>query len=180
MNGVDYIIKTERLGLRPWHDDDIPLMTAINQDKDVMRFFPALSTEQETHEFVKRMQTHYEQYGFCYFAVDRLDTGGFIGFIGLLHQTFESHFTPCVDIGWRIKKEEWNKGFATEGATACLNFAFDKLHITEVYAIAPKKNEPSEKVMKKIGMMKKDEFEHPKLLAHSELKTCVLYLKQNN
>ena len=172
----EYLIKTERLGLRNWKESDIDPMTKyLNQDPVVMEFFPYLKTKPETAKFVERMQVHCTEHGFCYFAVDRLDQDEFIGFIGLMHQTYESDYTPCVDIGWRLKTAAWGQGFATEGAKACLDFAFKKANLEEIYSIASVGNVNSENVMKKIGMQKVKEMDFVKLLNFPELKRCVLY-----
>ncbi len=171
----NYVFHSARLGFRNWQAADIPLMAAINADPDVMEFFPSVNTYEQTAAFVARMQTLFAAKGYCYFAVDRLDTGEFIGFIGLADPTYEAHFTPCTDIGWRLAKTHWHHGFATEGAQRCLQYAFTTLHLSEIFAIAPKINLPSIHVMKKIGMQQQDNFMHP-LLAHDErLRECVLF-----
>ncbi len=170
-----YLFKSQRLGFRIWQDSDIPLMAEINADPVVMEFFPAIKTLKETDEFIRRMQQQMAEKGYCYFAVDRLDCGVFIGFIGLSEQTFEAGFTPFVDIGWRLAKEEWGKGYATEGARRCLVYAFEQLQIGKVNAIAPKINLRSEKIMKKAGMQKAMDFMHPLLVHDERLRDCVLY-----
>lgn len=150
-------------------------MHEINADENVMAFFPAIPTKEQTAQFIERMKQQFEDKGFCYFAVDKLEDHQFIGFIGLSEQTYPADFTPCIDIGWRIKSSEWNKGFATEGAKKCLNYAFNTLKIIEIYAVAPKINIKSERIMTKIGLKKQYEFEHPLLTNNERLKTCVLY-----
>ena len=140
-----------------------------------MEFFPSVSTKQQTAEFVERMKSQFADKGFCYFAVDKLEDDKFIGFIGLSEQTYEADFTPCVDIGWRIKSNEWNKGFASEGAKKCLDYALNELKLENVYSIAPKINTKSEHIMRKIGLQKQYEFEHYLLTNNDRLKTCVLY-----
>src|SRR4249920_3517830 len=102
-----YIFTSERLGFLDWKNSDIELMYPISSDKEVMEFFPSVQTREYVADFVKRMQIEFSERGHCYFAVEKLD-GEFIGFIGLHLQTFESYFTPCVDIGWRLKKSVWN------------------------------------------------------------------------
>ena len=146
-----------------------------NSDENVMEFFPSIPTKEQTTEFIKRMKKQFEDNGFCYFAVDKLEGNEFIGFIGLSKQTYDAAFTPCIDIGWRIKSNEWNKGFATEGAKKCLDYAFNDLKIEKIYSIAPKANIKSEYIMAKIGLKKQYEFEHPLLINNDQLKTCVLY-----
>ena len=170
-----YIFTSDRLGFRNWDLIDIYKMHEINSDEKVMEYFPAIPTIEQTTEFVERMKKQFENKGFCYFAVDKVEDGEFIGFIGLSEQTYEADFTPCVDIGWRIKSSEWNKGFASEGAKKCLEYAMNELKLENVYSITPKVNTKSEHIMIKIGLKKQYEFEHSLLANNARLKTCVLY-----
>ena len=121
------------------------------------------------------MQNQFTENGFCYFPVDDLETDRFIGFIGFSLQKFESDFTPCVDIGWRISKNYWGKGLATEGALACLKYGKDYLKLNRICSMASKINSKSKKVMEKIGMTYVKDFEHPKLKENPRLNKCVLY-----
>lgn len=139
-----------------------------------MEFFPVIPTKEQTAEFIERMNTQFLNNGFCYFAVDKLEDNEFIGFIGLCRQTYPAAFTPCIDIGWRIRRSEWNKGYATEGAKRCLEYARE-LKLKEIYSVAPKVNVRSEHIMQKAGMQKMYEFEHPLLMDDERLKNCVLY-----
>ena len=118
-----YLFTSNRLGFREWAVDDIDAMATINADPAVMEFFPSVKTYQQTKEFIERMQEHMRLRGFCYFAVDTLDDNRLIGFIGMAEQTFESNFTPFIDIGWRLARETWGKGYATEGANRCIEYA---------------------------------------------------------
>lgn len=174
-NTKKYIFQSDRLGFRNWILDDIDKMHAINSDDKVMEFFPSIPTKEQTAEFIERMQKQFLDKGYCYFAVDKLEDNEFIGFIGLSEQTYIAAFTPCIDIGWRLIKKEWNKGFASEGAIECLNYAFNTLKLDCVFSIAPSINTKSEHIMTKIGMKKQYEFEHPLLSNNPRLKTCVLY-----
>ncbi len=171
----DYIIKTNRLGLRNWQRKDTISATKMNANNTVREFFPNTMSQIETEAFIKNMQQHFATHGYCYFAVDELETLEFIGFIGLSNQTFKSDFTPCVDIGWRLLPEFWGKGYATEGALACINFAFRTLELKEVYAIAPELNLKSQRIMQKIGMSKYVNFVHPKIDKNNSLRNCVAY-----
>src|SRR5690606_8882275 len=110
---------------RVWQAGDVGKMAAINADPEVMRFFPEPQTREQTAAVIARMKTEFAKKRFCYFAVDKLENGEFIGFIGLCEQTFKADFTPCIDIGWRLKKEAWNQEFETEGAKKCLDHAFN-------------------------------------------------------
>ncbi len=172
---MTYIFQSARLGFRMWRQEDEAKMALINADQAAMAFFPSLQSLKQTCLFIDKMQAQYEQVGFCYFAVDLLESGSFIGFIGLSEQTYEADFTPCVDIGWRLHPKVWGNGLATEGARACLDYGFNKLGLQKIVSLAPKINLPSEKVMKNIGMHKVSEFFHPLLLSNERLKLCVLY-----
>lgn len=174
-SNTPYIFSSERLGFRAWKQEDIDPMQAINSDEQVMEFFSALLTKEQTAVFIERMKRQLAEKGFCYFAVDIMQTKEFIGFIGLSEQHYPADFTPCIDIGWRLKSRVWNQGFATEGAKRCLEYAFEHLDIKEVYSVAPKVNLKSERVMQKIGLQKQYEFGHPLLLNEERLRTCVLY-----
>jgi RimJ/RimL family protein N-acetyltransferase len=170
-----YIFKSERLGFRDWLESDIDKLASINIDTQVMKFFPGTQSMGITRQFVKRMQDLLRERGFCYFAVEELNTKEFIGFIGLSIQRFEADFTPCVDIGWRLDARQWYKGFATEGAKRCITYAFKDLKLKSINAIAPKINVPSINVMQKIGMKEVKIFNHPLLESNERLRECVLY-----
>ena len=145
-----------------------------------MEFFPTLPSEKQTIEFIIKMQNQFTAKGFCYFAVDKLDDQEMIGFIGLSEQNFKADFTPCIDVGWRLKAIEWNKGYATEGAKRCLQYAFKELNLNKVNALAPKVNIKSQRVINKIGMTKVMNFKHPLLSEHNNLEECILYEILNN
>lgn len=150
-------------------------MIAISASKEVMRFFPALATPQQTADFIERMQRLYQEKGYCYFAVDLLETNEFIGFIGLNDITYHVPFSPAVDIGWRLAEKYWGKGYATEGATACLSYAKEQLNLPEIVATAPIINKPSITIIEKIGMTKHLNYVHPSLKGNARLENCVCY-----
>ena len=170
-----YLLTSERLGFRNWMASDIPKMTQISADKTVMEYFPAPATPEQTAGFILKMQQLFTEKGYCYFAVEELQSQAFIGFIGLSDKDFEAEFTPCVDIGWRLDKAHWRKGYATEGAKRCLEYAFDSLALTEIKATAPCINHKSISVMEKIGMQQELIFGHPLLPQNERLKKCVCY-----
>ena len=172
----EYLFTSARLGFRGWTNDDIAPMAAINADAEVMRYFPAIPTAEQTALFVADMQQAQAARGYCYFATDNLTTGELIGFIGLHVKTFEADFTPCTDIGWRLARKWWGMGLATEGATRCLQEAFGRYNLQQVYAIAPQVNTPSIHVMEKIGMKLHGTFQHPALAQHQWLQPCVAYM----
>jgi RimJ/RimL family protein N-acetyltransferase len=175
MKASDYLFQSARLGFRTWTKADIYAMAAINSDENVMEFFPSTQNEYQTEDFIQKMNNTFKTRQFCYFAVELLETLEFIGFIGLFPQNFKAPFTPCVDIGWRLATFAWNKGYATEGAKRCLEYAFEELSLQTIYAIAPEVNLKSIAVMQKIGMQVQGTFLHPALIDDSRLAICVYY-----
>lgn len=172
---TNYIFKSERLGFRNWMDNDLDEFAIINADLNVMEHFPKPLSKRETSDFIKRLQKHYKDKGYTYFAIEILETGELIGFIGLAFQDYESKFTPATDIGWRLKPSAWEKGYATEGAKRGLKYAFEELNLERIISVFTDKNTKSEKVMKKIGMVKIGAFNHPKLKDYPEYERCICY-----
>ncbi len=174
---MSIILETERLILREWQDKDIPAFAAMNQDPKVMEFFPAMLTPEETASRVDWQRRHFKEHGFCCFAVELKTTGEFIGFVGLAIPIFTAHFTPCVEIGWRIASPHWNQGYATEAAKSLLQVAFEKYGLTEVVSFTASINKPSIRVMEKIGMIRNpaDDFDHPSIAKDHRLSRHVLY-----
>lgn len=173
MNEYQFI--SERLGFRTWREADLQPLAALNADPEVMRFFPSTQDEDRTRRFMTTQNNQFSSRGHCYFAVDRLSDKTFIGFIGLALQKYEAPFTPCVDIGWRLAKQYWNNGYATEGAKRCLEYGFEVIELDTVYSIASEVNTPSIHVMKKIGMKYQYNFDHPALVKSKSLNPCAVY-----
>ncbi|HEY4323638.1 MAG TPA: GNAT family N-acetyltransferase [Mucilaginibacter sp.] len=171
----EYFIETPRLILRQWKKEDHDPFIALNRDADVMEFFPNLSTATETLAQIERANNHIIEYGYGFFAVERKDNHQFIGFTGLSHPRFETHFTPCVEIGWRLSKANWGQGFATEAAQASLDYGFNTMGLDEIYSFTSVLNKRSEQVMIKIGMIKEGFFDHPLVEDGHVLKEHVLY-----
>lgn len=169
------MIITERLLLRPWRDTDLAALHAVSGNPEVMRFFPAVSTEEQTREFIVRQQRQQAERGYCFFAAELRETGRVIGFIGLSYLEMDVDFAPCVEVGWRLHPDVWGKGLAPEGARACLGFGFNELGLEAIYADAPAVNLPSQTVMRKIGMRKYREFSHPALGEFPDIEACVCY-----
>jgi len=173
---ADYLIRTDRLGMRNWQPQkDLSPMSALNQDPKVMEFFPSLVNQADTLSFINKNQKACEEKGYCFFAADLLETKEFIGFIGLQAINFDAPFTPGMEIGWRLAAKYWGNGYATEGARACLAYAFQTLHQSKVYSFTATVNHRSENVMQKIGMKKTENFLHPKVEPTSKLSEHVLY-----
>jgi len=165
--------------LRPWTTDDIDAMAAISGDHDVMRYFPSVQDKQHVTGFVKRQIQQFDEKAYCYFATELRETRHLIGFIGISYQEYEAKFTPCIDIGWRLGRSHWGKGYATEGAKACLDYAFRTLNIKEIVSVAACINTPSIHVMKKLGMQHQYDFEHTLLTDYPHISKCSLYTISN-
>lgn len=133
-----------------------------------MKNFPATATPEKTTTFIVRMQEVYSEKGFCYFAIDSLQDNQFIGFIGLCHQEYDVAFSPFIDIGLRLDKKYWGKGFA-----------FNVLDLDNIKSTAPLIKISSINVMEKIGMEKLLEFKHPKLLNKERLVNSLCYEIKN-
>lgn len=175
----DYLFESERLGFRRWKASDREPFATLNANPDVMEFFPKTLSRAESDALVDRIEAHFEEKGYGLWAVERKEDGAFIGFIGLLDVNFDIGIEGATEIGWRLDREFWKKGYATEGAKACLAYAFDKLGKREIYSFTSTINTPSETVMKRIGMEKAEEFEHPRVPEGSPLRKHVLYKIQN-
>lgn len=175
-----YIFTSARLGFRNWYPADVSAMAAINANPEVMKYFPGTQNHDQTAAFILRMQRLYAERGFCYFAAETLARGEFIGFMGLSRQDYYAPFTPCIDIGWRLKPEAWGHGYAVEGGKRCLDFAFNDLNLGQVIATAPLVNVKSIKVMEKIGMKPLVQFRHPALSDYPELELCTAYSAVQN
>jgi len=170
-------LESARLLLRQWCDEDLPEFAAMCADPQVMRYFPAPLSRLECASLIGRIRGHFAEHGFGLWALQRKDTGQFIGFTGLGVVGFDAPFTPATEIGWRLAREHWGLGYASEAAWTALRCGFDRLGLTEVVSFTTQTNTPSEKVMQAIGMHhdSADDFEHPKLAAGHPLRHHVLY-----
>jgi RimJ/RimL family protein N-acetyltransferase len=170
-------LKTERLWLRRWTEADRAPFASLNSDPRVMEFFPGTLTRQESDARADRIEAHFQEHGFGLWAVAIPGITLFAGFVGLSIPRFEAPFTPCIEIGWRLAAEHWNRGYATEGARAALAFAFDALQVEEVVSFTVPANRRSRRVMEKIGMVHSpcDDFDHPLLPEGHPLRRHVLY-----
>jgi RimJ/RimL family protein N-acetyltransferase len=166
------MIVTPRLILRSWRDSDREPFARMNADPRVMEFFPATLSPEESAAGLARIEAHRERHGFTLQAAELRATGEFIGFIGLSVPSFEAHFTPCVEIGWRIAYDYWGRGLATEGASAVLATATG-----EVVSFTSVGNERSRRVMEKLGLTHNpaDDFDHPCIPEGHPLRRHVLY-----
>lgn len=175
------VIETERLILRTWKEEDVEPYYLINQDPKVIEFLPKAMTKKEAKWFMSEMNQQFVDRNHTFWAVEEKETQALIGFVGLNKPFWKSHFTPCVEIGWRLGSEHWGKGYATEGAKASLEYGWNTLGLTEIVSFTVPANSRSIRVMKRIGMQrdKGGDFAHPKLPEDHPLSMHVLYRIQN-
>ena len=142
-----------------------------------MEHFPAPLSREESDAGAARIEAHFDQHGFGLWAVEIIGVASFAGFIGLCVPRCEAHFTPCVEIGWRLAAEYWGQGLATEGARAALVFGFEQLQLDEALSFTVPGNLRSRRVMEKLGMTHdpQDDFNHPLLPSGHRLSRHVLY-----
>jgi len=176
-NSPKTILRTERLILRRWRDSDCQPFAEMNADPQVMEFFPNTLTREESDTMIGKMESSFTQRGFGLCAVELQSDGSFLGFIGLSVPNFEAHFTPCVEIGWRLAAHGWGHGFATEGARAIAAYAFNTVNLEAIVSFTTERNIRSRRVMEKIGMTfnPADSFDHPNLPKGHLLRRHVLY-----
>jgi RimJ/RimL family protein N-acetyltransferase len=169
-------LTTGRLLLRQWRDEDLAPFAALNADPEVMRYFPAPLTRTQSDEFARFAQGMIAVHGWGLWAVEVRGGAPFIGFVGLNRPRFEAHFTPAIEIGWRLDRPQWGQGYATEAAAAALTFAFEEPDCSEVVSFTSLINEPSLRVMRRLGMSHDpaDDFDHP-ALADGPLRRHALY-----
>ena len=170
-------ICTPRLWLRGWGDSDREPFRLLNADARVMEYLLGPVTPAQSDAFLQRIAAHFAQHGFGLWAVGIPAVAEFIGFVGLNIPSFRAHFTPCVEVGWRLSADHWGHGYASEAAGAALDFAFNRLSLDEVVSFTVPANGRSRRVMERIGMRHEpaDDFDHPGLPEGHPLRRHVLY-----
>jgi RimJ/RimL family protein N-acetyltransferase len=177
-----HALTTDRLRLRQWCDQDTDAFAELNADPQVMAHFPNTMTQEESDSAVARYRRHIEHNGWGFWALERRDTGAFIGMAGINRPDYPLPCGPCMEVGWRLHRTAWGFGYATEAAEAALEHAFGPLACDAVYAFTAVSNSRSAAVMKRLGMVDtRQNFAHPKIAADSPVSEHVLYaLTQEN
>ena len=154
----------------------------MNSDPRVMEYFPSILSHHESHDLAKRLSTKLQEQGWGLWAVSVPEISDFIGFIGLSEPSFNAHFTPAVEVGWRLAYDFWGKGYATEGALEALKYGFETLDLNQIVSFTAVQNRRSIEVMKRIGLHHDpvDDFDHPKLPEGHALRRHVLYRLNSN
>jgi RimJ/RimL family protein N-acetyltransferase len=170
-------LTTARLRLRPWRAEDLPPYAALNADPRVREHFPKMLSAEESDREAAGIAAHFDRHGFGLWAVEVIGAADFVGFVGLAVPGFEAHFTPCVEIGWRLAFEHWGHGYATEAARAALDCGFQRLGLEEIVSFTVPANWRSRRVMEHLGMRRSaaDDFDHPRLPPGHPLRRHVLY-----
>jgi RimJ/RimL family protein N-acetyltransferase len=170
-------LRSARLRLRRWTPADRPIFAAMNADPVVMEYFSSTLTRSASDAFVDRIEQHFQAEGYGLWAVEIDNTAAFAGYVGLWPAGFDAHFTPAVEVGWRLRSEVWGHGFATEAASLALDDGFGRLGLDEIVSFTAAINRPSRRVMEKLGMRHEplDDFDHPAVAAPSPLRPHVLY-----
>ena len=175
------VLRTPRLLLREWRPEDREPFAALNADPRVMEHLPALLPRRQSDALARRSERHFARHGFGPWAVEVPGVAPFIGFVGLVVPTFEAHFMPCVEIGWRLAAEHWGRGYATEAAQVAIAFGFEERGLDEIVSFTTPPNVRSQAVMRRIGMThdEADDFDHPRFPPGHRLRRHVLYRLDN-
>ena len=170
-------LRTSRLVLRPWRDEDVSTFAAMSADARVMAHYPAPLSVSEAAAFAARARAAMEADGFGLWAVEAPGLAAFLGYVGLARPRWEAHFTPCVEIGWRLGLPYWGQGFAFEAASAALQFGFDRAGLPEIVSFTTPENVRSWRLMERLGMHRDaaEDFDHPRLPEGHRLRRHVLY-----
>src|SRR4051794_26778761 len=169
------MMRTQRLVMREWRESDREPFAELNADPEVMRHFPEPLSREQSDAFADRIQTGFQERGWGLWALE-VD-GEFIGYTGLQPVSFEAHFTPAVEVGWRLARGAWGHGYASEAARAAAAFAFAELELDELVSFTVPQNTRSRAVMERIGMTHdpSDDFDHPRIPAGHAMHRHVLY-----
>jgi ribosomal-protein-alanine N-acetyltransferase len=170
-------LRTERLFLRRWREDDREPFARLNADPEVMRHLAAPLGREESDRFIERVEREFEEHGFGLWAVEVAGGDPFVGFVGLQAVPFQAHFAPTVEVGWRLARHAWGHGWATEAAHATLAFGFESVGLAEIVSFTVPANVRSRAVMERLGMARDeaDDFDHPALPDGHPLRRHVLY-----
>ena len=169
-------LETDRLRLRQWNESDYAFFADMNADSEVMKYFPKPLAEEESNFFAIKLQSHIQDKGWGLWALELKSTGKFIGYTGMHNTDEQLYFSPAIGIGWRLSKEYWKHGYATEAAKAALRFAFVSLQLDEIVSFTSANNKDSIAVMQRLGMTDTQKnFQHPKIPAGDKLSEHILY-----
>jgi RimJ/RimL family protein N-acetyltransferase len=172
------VIRTERLLLRRWRDEDRAPFAALNADPEVTAHLQGTLSHEASDAFIDRIENHWEEHGWGLWAVDVPGVAPFIGYVGLWPANYVTG-NPMVEVGWRLAREHWGNGYVTEAAREALRFGFEEVGLPEIVSFTVPQNERSWRVMERIGLVRDPggDFDHPKVdpVAYPHLVRHVFY-----
>ena len=168
-------LQTARLVMRRWQDSDREPFAALNGDPETMRYFPATLDRAASDAMIDRIESGFDQRGYGLWALEITATGEFIGFTGLNPMPDDVPGAGGMEIGWRLARAAWHHGYATEAARAAIEVAFGRLRMSEVYSMTAVLNEPSQAVMRRLGLTEFARWDHPRIPEGSPLRPSVTY-----
>ncbi len=169
-------INTKRLLLRQWRNEDLASFALLNSDPEVMAYLPKVLNKEESNNLAEKIIKLISEHGWGFWAIETTHDHSFIGFVGLHEPKYELPVKPCVEIGWRLARKYWGKGYATEAGNASLEFAFNKLELNEVYSFTSTTNKKSQAVMERLQLVNIfSNFDHPSIPITSQYREHVLY-----
>jgi RimJ/RimL family protein N-acetyltransferase len=166
-------IRTGRLLMRRWQEPDRDPYAALNADPEVMRHFPGLIARADSDAHIDRMEDYLGRHGYGLWALEV--SGQFIGYTGLAPMPDGVPGAGGMEVGWRLARAAWHHGYATEAARAAVGVAFDGLGLAEIWSMTAVSNEPSQAVMRRIGMTPHSHFDHPRVPAGHPVRPHVAY-----
>lgn len=174
------MIGTERLIVRPWRDADRAPFATIGRDPDVMRFLGPPLDRAAANAAVDRAIASQAADGFCFWAVERRDNNAFLGFCGMQRVGLACPVGGEIEVGWRLRRDAWGQGYATEAALAVCRHAFDVVHLPRIVAFTVAANGASQGVMTRIGMGRRADldFDHPRLADDDPLRPHIVFVKE--
>ena len=168
-------IQTSRLLMRRWQDSDREPFAALNGDPETMSYFPATLDRAASDAMIDRIESRFEHQGYGLWALEVTATGQFIGFTGLNPLPDGVPGAGGLEAGWRLARHAWHHGYATEAARAALGVAFDGAGVAEIWSMTAVLNEPSQAVMRRLGLTEVTRFDHPRVPAGHQLQPHVMY-----
>ena len=170
-------LETARLILRPWTQKDAEPFATMSSDPDVMKHLLPFASREAIDSWIERQKAHLTQHGFCFWVLESKVSGEFVGAAGLLRVAYEAPFTPAVEVGWRVARQFWGKGYAPEAAAKAIEFGFQNHRLPEIVANTVHTNRNSRRVMEKLGMSNdsSDDFDHPMVPINNPLRRQTLY-----
>lgn len=171
-----YELETSRLNIRQWQNKDFPAFATLNSDKEVMEYFPSTLSTEESNNMARKCQQLIAEKGWGFWVLELKQTKEFIGFLGLHEPQVDLPFLPCVEIGWRLSKEHWGKGYATEAAREVIKLAFETIKLDEIVSFTTITNTRSRALMQRLGFKNTNQnFQHPSVASTHPLSEHVLY-----